>query len=330
MKYWRVPFCLGPEAKHGRKTKEERANSVLITYDSGANSNYISEADRKEAQLPILQASKKRVKVPNRETVNAKHTTTLPLPHLSARAKQADTFKQLPTSLMSVGQTLDNGTISVFTKTGVSVHKEENVLITCKGKPILIGIRDAEGRYRIPLVQQRGQWQPQRPSKKAQQALHKANSAYNLPSTEQAIKWMHAVCGYLVKSTWMKAISAGNYIVGWPMITVKNVQKYYPKTNKTLMGHLNQTCKNVRSTRPLEMSNTTTLQGKKMRDIYTSVYNTRETIFTDQTGKFPTRSQQGNKYIMVMVEVDSNAILVKPMTSRKDTEMIRAYDALIM
>ena len=139
---------------------------------------------------------------------------------------------------------------------------------------------------------------------------------------------MHAVCGYPVKSTWMKAVAAGNYI-GWPLLTVRNVNKYYPETNETSMGHLNQTRRNVRSTRPLEMSNTTTLRGKKMRDVYMSVYNTRETIFSDQTGQFPTRSQRGNKYIMVMVEIDSNAILVEPMTSRKDAEMIRAYDALI-
>ena len=32
---------------------------------------------------------------------------------------------------------------------------------------------------------------------------------------------------------------------------------------------------------------------------------------------------------MVLVKIDSNAILVKPMKSRKDTEMIRAYDVLI-
>ena len=32
---------------------------------------------------------------------------------------------------------------------------------------------------------------------------------------------------------------------------------------------------------------------------------------------------------MVMIEIDSNAILVEPMKSRKDEEMIRAYDALL-
>jgi hypothetical protein len=59
-----------------------------------------------------------------------------------------------------------------------------------------------------------------------------------------------------------------------------------------------------------------------------SLYNIRE-IFTDQAGQFPTRLQQGNKYIMVMVKIDSNAILVKPMKSRKDAEIIQAYEALI-
>ncbi len=42
------------------------------------------------------------------------------------------------------------------------------------------------------------------------------------------------------------------------------------------------------------------------------------------------RSQSGNKYIMVLVEIDSNAILVEPMKSRKDAEMIRAYNALLL
>ena len=32
---------------------------------------------------------------------------------------------------------------------------------------------------------------------------------------------------------------------------------------------------------------------------------------------------------MVLVKIDSNAILVEPMKSRKDAEMIRAYDVLV-
>jgi hypothetical protein len=36
---------------------------------------------------------------------------------------------------------------------------------------------------------------------------------------------MHAICGYPVKSTWLKAIKAGNY-VGWPMLNERNIQKH--------------------------------------------------------------------------------------------------------
>jgi hypothetical protein len=92
-------------------------------------------------------------------------------------------------------------------------------------------------------VQQRGQWQPRQPSKKARKALHEANSVYDLPSIEQAIKLMHAVCGYPVKSTWLRAIKAGNF-VGWKMLTERNVSKYYPDTDEALKGHMNQTRKN--------------------------------------------------------------------------------------
>jgi hypothetical protein len=256
----------------------------MVEYDSGANGNYISEEDRRKAGLPILRASTKKVGVANSDKSTATYVTQLPFQKLSAKATEADTFKDFTSSLLSVGKISDDGTISVFTKDGVTLHKEEDVLITCKGEPILIGVRDMNGRYRIPLVQQRGQWQPRRPTKRQRKFLRQANRVYDLPSTEQAIKWMHAVCGYPVKSTWLKAVKAGNY-VGWPMLTERNVKKYYPETSETAKGHLNQTRKNVLSTRSkMETCDTSQLQGKKVRDVYTTAYDVRETMFSDQTG----------------------------------------------
>jgi hypothetical protein len=128
------------------------------------------------------------VGVANGGTSQAQHVTQLPFHKLSAQARQEDTFQNFRTLLMSMGKTSNNGTILVFTKTGVTVFKEEDVLITCKGKPILIGVRDGRGPYQIPLMQQRGQWQPRHPSKQARKALQQANSVYDLPSFEQAIK----------------------------------------------------------------------------------------------------------------------------------------------
>ena len=118
------------------------------------------------------------------------------------------------------------------------------------------------------------------------------------------------------------------------MLTERNVTRYYPETNKTSKGHLNQSRKNVRSTNPkhtpLKVPKTAALQGHKARDVYTSVYEVRNTVFSDHTGQLLTRSQRGNKYIMVMVEVDSNAILVEPIKNHKYEDLTRAYRAMML
>jgi hypothetical protein len=144
---------------------------------------------------------------------------------------------------------------------------------------------------------------------------------------------MHTICGYPVKLTLLKAMKAGNY-VGWPMLTECNIQKYYPETTKTAKGPLNQTRKNVWSTKvkatPLETCNISHLHSKKVRNVYTQTYMVRKTMFSDQTGQFPIQSLCGYKYIMVMVEINRNTILVEPMKNCKNAKMIRAYNALLL
>eukprot|EP00984_Skeletonema_dohrnii_P002295 scaffold797_cov118-Skeletonema_dohrnii-CCMP3373.AAC.10 len=310
-------------------------NEVYASYDSAADGHYVAEDDRKKLNLPILRPSIKKVTVADGGIQAGKHQTMLPLHGLPEETKTGDSFDHFGTTLLSVGKVADAGNTSIFTRTGVNVYKEEDVLILVRGEPILVGKRDSFGRYKIPLVTQRGHVQPQRPTRTMKRRLELANSVYDLPSIEEAIKWMHAVCGFPVKSTWIKAIKAGNY-QGWPLVNVKNVKKYYPvDAVETARGHMTQSRKNVRSTRrqapqqPLETMDASTLQNQKIRDVYIKVHDMKDTIYTDQTGKVPIRSQRGNKYIMVMCEVDSNAILVEPMTSRKDKEMKRAYAALL-
>ena len=140
---------------------------------------------------------------------------------------------------------------------------------------------------------------------------------------------MHVVCGYPVKTKWVKAVKAGNF-AGWPLLTVKNINKYYPETDETPKGHMNQQRKNVRSTKtPFEECNTAAaLCREKVKDIYVHTYNMCKTTFSDQTGQIYMSSKRSNKY-MVLVKIDSNAILIEPMKSRKDAKMIRAYDVLV-
>eukprot|EP00804_Cyclotella_cryptica_P011509 CCRYP_017066-RA/>CCRYP_017066-RA protein AED:0.38 eAED:0.38 QI:0/0/0/1/0/0.5/2/0/348 len=95
---------------------------------------------------------------------------------------------------------------------------------------------------------------------------------------------MHATCGYPVKSTWLKAVQAGNFI-RWPLLTVRNIQKYFPKTVETPKGHLNQSRKNIRSTKqkpiPLETFQSHQLKGRKA--------TCTPTYTTPATPSFPTK-----------------------------------------
>ncbi|KAL9183011.1 hypothetical protein ACHAXT_004798 [Thalassiosira profunda] len=234
-----------------------------VTYDSGADDHYVSSADRTQAHLPILRKSSKRARVANGTISKAAHITKLPFRRLSASAAEAHEFPTFPDSLMSVSKTNDDGNVSIFTKDGVTMHREEDVLITLRGKPILVGVRDENDRYRIPLQQSRTTRTPRKPTKAAAAPLQQANSVYDLPSVEEGIQWMHATCGYPVKSTWLKAIKACNFH-GWPLLSERAVRKYYPETTETPKGHMTQSRQGVRSTKskPLEViGNLAALKG---------------------------------------------------------------------
>ena len=49
---------------------------------------------------------------------------------------------------------------------------------------------------------------------------------------------------------------------------------------------------------------------------------------SDQTGRFPVTSSKGNKHIMIMYSYNANAILGKPMKSRTENEIVRAFTNL--
>ena len=58
--------------------------------------------------------------------------------------------------------------------------------------------------------------------------------------------------------------------------------------------HMNQSRKNARSTKPkhtpLEVPNISTLLERKVHYVYINIYEVRNTVYSDQTGQFPTFS----------------------------------------
>ena len=81
---------------------------------------------------------------------------------------------------------------------------------------------------------------------------------------------------------------------------------------------------------PLELSDTTTLRGKTKRDVFMTVYDVQNTIFQTRQDNFLLICSAAKKYLMIMVEIDSNGILVKPLSSCKNEKLTRAYRTLIL
>jgi len=133
------------------------------------------------------------------------------------------------------------------------------------------------------------------------------------------VHYLHAAAGFPVNTTWLAAIKAGNY-ASWPGLTYANAARYCPNSTETAKGHLTQTPKEFRSTKPKppipspSIAPSTAPSPTPSQELHISVQPI-STLYTDDIGHFPTRSRSGNQYIMITYHCDSNAILVKPFKS---------------
>jgi hypothetical protein len=125
------------------------------------------------------------------------------------------------------------------------------------------------------------------------------------------------------------------------------IAKHFPESKETLKGHARKTKSGQRSTKRnpgwennlinkheadagVEITRPTT----KECNIFVQIYNVEEDeallkMYTDQTGRFPKKSSRGNQNVMVLVKLDSNAILVEGMKDHTSGEMIHAYQHLV-
>ena len=137
--------------------------------------------------------------------------------------------------------------------------------------------------------------------------------AYQEQTIPDLIKFLHATAFSPVPSTWIKAIQRG-FFQSWPGLTTAAVRKHLPKSEATTKGHLDQTRKNLRSTKITEEPETDPIQepnNQPTQQLFATIESTGK-IYTDQTGRFPVTSSQGNKYILLLYDYDTNAILTEP------------------
>jgi hypothetical protein len=94
---------------------------------------------------------------------------------------------------------------------------------------------------------------------------------------------------------------------------------------------LNQQSQNARTTKikdaKLIVTEPDIDHGIKTQFLYAATIYAGQ-IYTDQTGRFPVVSSKGNKYIMILYDYDSNAILAQPIKDRTAPELLKAFQVM--
>ena len=144
------------------------------------------------------------------------------------------------------------------------------------------------------------------------------------------MQYLHRAAFSPVMSSWTTAITAG-FLTTCLGLMYALVRKHLPESIATAKGHLRQDQQNVRSTRntspstsisnpPVMTTPPLPSQEEKVQTqmAYLQTIEFTGKVSTDQTGSFPFTSSCGSKYIMVLYDHDSNAILAEPLTSRNE------------
>jgi hypothetical protein len=156
------------------------------------------------------------------------------------------------------------------------------------------------------------------------------NHAHDNNTQKDLINYLHAACFSPVKSTWITAIKNGNFL-SWVGLTEHAVEKHLSKSPATTKGHLNQQRQNARTTQ-VKATNEGNEEsdidhGIKTQFVYAATIDEGQ-IYTDQTGRFPVVSSKGNKYIMILYDYDSNAILEQPIKDLTAPHLLKAFQIM--
>ena len=265
---------------------------------------------------------------PDGSYITSTSTAMLPLEDtpLPSEALIAHVMPDLVTPLVSIGQLTDYGCQAYLT--------DRKAYIIYKGAVIMTGSRyrrDGLWRIRLPdrstIILKGAQtldldhWRQPRTS-------HSCNALVPRYTVAQRIAYLHACLGSPALSTLRHAIKAG-YLKSLPM-TSEQVKQYPPQSVAMWKGHMDQTRKNQRSTRPNHL--------RPKRAMFISLLtiptaaahraHRKGTVYSDLTGRFITQSSQGNNYILVVYDAESNHIFAEPLVSRHASAILTAYKTI--
>jgi hypothetical protein len=114
----------------------------------------------------------------------------------------------------------------------------------------------------------------------------------------------------------------------WPGFTEHAVEKHLSKSTSTPKCHLNQRRQNARTTKIKDaqvlVPDPDIDHEIKTQFVFAATIDAGQ-IYTDQTGRFTVVLRNGNKYIMLLNDYASNAILEQPIKDRTAPEILKAF-----
>ena len=206
----------------------------------------------------------------------------------------------------------------------MNIFHANDVAISSTALPALHGWWDSSGLWMVPITDKLH-------SKPDPNITNAAMGVYELPSTKEVVRYLHASLGYPTQAMLLTAAQHGNLIT-FPGLTPHNISRHFPESDKTQKGHMKQMKQGIRSTKIVDedaMLGFNQQPGVKHKDVYLMVFDaTKKSMFSDQMGKFRSTSACSNKYIMVAVELDGNYIDGEPLQSRSAKSLTKAYQAI--
>jgi hypothetical protein len=258
------------------------------------------------------------------------HEGEFDLPTLRPEARRAHIIPALHNcSLLSIGQLTDAGYIAIFDATRLRVYDSDNIYKLTDQLCVLSGTRHSPT----------GMWHIDAPVR-----LHLANRV-GAPTVSDLVTFAHATLFSPSLSTLEEALLR-NYLINFPGLNVNNLRRHPPTMIPMTKGHLAQTRKNQRSTKPKLPTvippesddpchldpdagdHFPTTSKAKTHQCFATIMEPTGQIYTDQTGRFVSPSSNGNNYLMVLYDYDSNFIFAQPFTNRTTKCILAAYQVL--
>ena len=213
-------------------------------------------------------------------------------------------------TLLSAGQFCDDNCTVILKKTQAIIQKDD--------KTILQGPRNKKD----------GLWDIEIPLLHLPKTINQVvNAIIRKDRTKKEVAdYLYECCLSPPLSTFRHAIQNGNFVT-WPGVDDPYIIKYFMETINTAKGHLDQEMKNLQSTKltPSAIEDSFPAADKpNIKKYNTFTILVKQTAFFDLTGRFPHQSAQGNNYLMVTYDYDSNAILVQAIATREASAITKA------